>query len=126
MFGSFRAVRKWAALTAFASLAVLPTAYVALTAYRVNQFEHPAVVGEALGAELEMEVELAGLRYPRRGEVLYEGLGVGDPESHRTLARCRTVRLLRGSHTLTLNVEGLEIASENPRLMLEHVDRLLG
>jgi hypothetical protein len=74
-------------------------------------------------------VTLDGVRYPRPGEVEYEGVVLRQEEPRRKglteLARARRVRLRRGDRELTLEAEGLCLRAESPRLAMEQVGALL-
>ncbi len=75
-------------LAAFFLLCIVPTAAVLgwCIAWRLPWYAGSEAAG--LGRELGLTVAIQGLRHPRPGTVVYEGLVLSDPESGRWILRC--------------------------------------
>ena len=108
---------------------VVPTGYVAATAWRINRPGHRHDVEAEIGRQLGLQVTLDGVRYPRPGEVVYSGVVLRQEEPRRKglteIARARQVRLRRGDRELTLEAEGLRLCGESPKLAMAQVGALL-
>jgi hypothetical protein len=129
MFPLTRPSRQAAATVALVALTVVPTAYVALTAWRISRPGHRHEVEAALGRALGLQVTLDAVRYPRPGEVEYRGvvLRLEEPR-HRGLtevARASRVRLRRGDRELTLEADGLRLRADSPRAAMAQVGAVL-
>ena len=74
MFPLTRPVRQTLATVLLFGLTVLPTALVATFAWRINRPGHIRDVEIELGRQLGLQVTLEGVRYPRPGEVVYQGI----------------------------------------------------
>lgn len=61
---------------------------------------------------LGLNVSIQRIRYPQPGICLYEGLGLTDPETHRTVLRCRWVEFGHTGKTLVLRPAAVEVNSE--------------
>ena len=108
---------------------VVPTGYVAVTAWRINRPGHRHEVAAEIGRQLGLQVALDGVRYPRPGEVVYSGVVLRQEEPRRKglteIARARQVRLRRGDRELTLEADGLQLFGESPKLAMAQVGALL-
>src|SRR4051794_35369065 len=111
MFPLNRLNRQAAATIALVVLTVLPTAYVAQTAWRISRPGHRHDVEAEIGRVLGLQVTLDAVRYPRPGEVVYQGVVLRQEEPRRKglteVARADVLRLKRGDRELTLEAEGL-------------------
>lgn len=129
MFPLTRPVRQGLATLALIVFTVLPTGYVALTAWRIHRPGHLRDVEIQLGRQLGVQVTLEGVTYPRPGEVLYRGIVFRQEEPRRKglteVARARSVHLRRGDRELVLEAEGLRLRGESPKLALAQVGALL-
>src|ERR1700750_2689568 len=89
---------------------VVPAIYVALTAWRINRPGHVRDVEVEIGRSIGLQVTLDRVRYPRPGEVVYQGVVLRQDEPRRgglvEIARAKSVRLHRGKGELTLEAEG--------------------
>ena len=92
---------------------VVPTVYVGLTAWRISRPGHVRDVEVEIGRSIGLQVTLDGVRYPRPGEVVYQGVVLRQDEPRRgglvEVARAKSVRLRRGKAELTLEAEGLSL-----------------
>ena len=108
---------------------VVPTIYVGLTAWRINRPGHVRDVEVEIGRSIGLQVTLDRVRYPRPGEVVYQGVVLRQDEPRRgglvEVARARSIRLHRGSAELTLEVEGLSLRAEGPKQAMAQVGALL-
>jgi hypothetical protein len=129
MFPLTRLKRQVLASVLTVLLTIVPTAYVAVTAWRIRQPAHLRAVEVELGQSLGLQVSLEGIAYPRPGEVEYRGLVLRREEPRRRglteLARAARVRIRRGESELVLETEGLQLEVESPRLALAEVGALL-
>src|SRR5262249_50577167 len=129
MFPLTRPYRQAAATLALLALSVAPTVYVALTAWRISRPGHRHEVEAEIGRSLGVQVSLDAVRYPRPGEVVYHGVVLRQEEPGRKglteVARAAAVRLRRGERELTVEVEGLRLRGESPRLVMAQVGALL-
>jgi hypothetical protein len=108
---------------------VVPTIYVALTAWRINRPGHVRDVEVEVGRSVGLQVTLDGVRYPRPGEVVYQGVVLRQDEPRRgglvEVARAKSVRLRRGSGELTLEADGLALRADGPRQAMAQVGAML-
>ena len=125
--------RRRVCIGGFLALAVLPTALVA--AWCVSRYlpGHLQAEAEQLGRQLGVEVRLQGLKHPRPGVVLYEGLEMADPETGQVLLRCRLLEVASqpadsGRHrrpTLTLTAAQPEIEAAAIHRLWELLERTI-
>jgi hypothetical protein len=129
MFPLIRPVRQGLATAALFGFTILPTAFVALHAWRVNRPGHIRDVEIELGRQLGLQVTLEGVRYPRPGEQVYQGIVLRQEEARGKglfeIARAGLVRMVRGEHELTLHAENLKLSGESPKQALGQVESLL-
>ncbi len=108
---------------------ILPTAFVAAYAWRVNRPGHIRDVEIELGRQLGLQVTLEAVRYPRPGELVYQGIVLRQEEPRGKglieIARAGLVRLVRSERDLTLHAENLKLSGESPKLALAEVGVLL-
>jgi hypothetical protein len=129
MFPLTRPMRQALATLALFVFTVLPSGYVALTAWQIHRPGHRRDVEVEIGRQLGLQVTLEGVAYPRPGEVVYRELVFRQEEPRRKglteVARARRVRLRRGDRELTLETEGLRLRGESPKLAMAQVGALL-
>lgn len=89
-------VRRRICVGAFFLLCVAPTAGV--LAWGVSRWLpwHTTAEASRLSRELGLCVSLSGVRHPRPGVVVYEGLQLADPETGQTLLGCRRLEAAWG------------------------------
>ncbi len=108
---------------------VVPTIYVGVTAWRINRPGHVRDVEAEIGRSIGLQVTLEGVRYPRPGEVVYQGVVLRQDEPRRgglvEVARAKSIRLHRGSSELTLEADGLALRAGGPRQAMAQVGALL-
>ena len=80
MFPLTRPVRQSLATGALLMFTVLPTALVAMYAWRINRPGHIRDVEIELGRQLGLQVTLEAVRYPKPGEVVYQGIVLRQEE----------------------------------------------
>ena len=92
MFPLTRPFRHGLATAAIFVFTVLPTAFVALYAWRVNRPGHIRDVEIELGRQLGLQVTLEAVRYPRPGELVYQGIVLRqeEPRGKRLIEIART------------------------------------
>jgi hypothetical protein len=122
-----RPVRHVLATLGLLAFTVAPTVHVAWTAWRVNQPGHVREVEAEISRRLSLSVSLDGVRYPRLGTVVYQGIVVRSEGSGRTdeLARAQTMRLRHEGRELTLILEGVHLRASSPRQAMVQVDSLV-
>jgi hypothetical protein len=129
MFPLTRPFRQGIATAILVFATVVPTAFVALWAWRINRPGHIRDVEIELGRTLGMQVTLDAVRYPRPGEVEYQGIVLRREEPRgrglAEIARAQAVRLVRSDRELTLHAEGLKISGESPKQTLALVGSML-
>jgi hypothetical protein len=129
MFPLTRPMRQALATLALFVFTVLPSGYVALTAWKIHRPGHLRDVEVEIGRQLGLQVTLEGVAYPRPGEVVYREVVFRQEEPRRKglteVARARRVRLRRGDRELTLETEGLRLRGESPKLAMAQVGALL-
>src|SRR5690349_20729968 len=130
MLALTRPLRQVLATAALVVCSVVPTGYVAMTAWRVNRPGHVRDVEIEVGRQLGLELRLDGVRYPRPGQVVYRGVVLRQVEPTRKkelteIARAQELRLVRGSRELILDADGLRLRGEDPRLAMEQIASLL-
>lgn len=129
MFPLTRPNRQAVATIALVVLTVLPTAYVISTAWKISRPGHRREVETQLGQVLGLQVSLEAVRYPRPGEVVYQGVVLRQEEPRRKglveLARAKSLWLRRGDRELTLETEGLTVRAESPRMAMTQIGALL-
>ena len=129
MFPLTRPVRQGLATVLLVCFTVVPTALVALYAWRINRPGHIRDVEIELGRQLGLQVTLDGVRYPRPGEVIYQKIVLRQEEPRRKelteIARAGRVRLVRSDRELTLHAEGLKLSGESPQETLAQVGALI-
>ncbi len=121
--------RQALATLAMTVLTVVPTGYVALTAWRINRPGHIRDVEIEIGRSVGLQVTLDGVRYPRPGEVVYQGMVLRQDEPRRggltEIARAKSVRLRRNGRELMLEAEGLTLRAASPKAAMAQVGTLL-
>jgi hypothetical protein len=129
MFPLTRPFRQGVATTILVLATVVPTAFVALYAWRINRPGHIRDVEIELGHKLGMQVSLDAVRYPRPGEVEYLGIVLWSQEPQGKglveIARARALRLVRIDRELTLHAEDLKLSAGSPRQALAQVGSIL-
>src|SRR5271166_3140153 len=129
MFPLTRPVRQSLATGALLMFTVLPTALVSLYAWRINRPGHIRDVEIELGRQLGLQVTIEAVRYPRPGEVVYQGIVLRQEEPRgkglTEIARSGLVRLVRSDRELTLHAENLKLSGESPKQALAQVGTLL-
>jgi hypothetical protein len=121
--------RQVVATIALAVLTIAPTAYVGLTAWRINRPMHRHEVESEIGRALGLQVKLDSVGYPRPGEVVYRGVVLRQDEPRgkglTEVARASRLRLRRGDRELMLEVEGLRVRADSPRAAMAQIGALL-
>jgi hypothetical protein len=129
MFPVTRPIRQALATVALVLVTILPTAYVAGVAWRINQPGHVRDVEIELGRQLGLQVTLDKVRYPRPGAVLYQGLVLRHDEPQgKSLAeifRAEAVRIESDNREWIVQLERAQLHGENPRAALERLGKLL-
>lgn len=129
MFPLSRPFRQGLATAALVVLTVLPTAFVAVHAWRINRPGHVRDVEIALGRRLGMQVTLDRATYPRPGEVVYQGIVLRREEPRSKglveLARAGTIRIISAGRDLTIHAEDMTLVGETPKEAMATVDALL-
>src|SRR5271165_2168296 len=129
MFPLTRPFRQGLATAALCVFTVLPTMFVGLYAWRVNRPGHIRDVEIDLGRQLGLQVTLEAVRYPRPGEVVYQGIVLRQEEARGKglfeIARAGLVRLVRGERELTLHAENLKLSGESPKQAIAQIGSLL-
>ena len=129
MFSLTRPVRQRIATGALLLFTVLPTALVSMSAWRINRPGHIRDVEIELGRQLGLQVTLEAVRYPRPGEVVYQGIVLRQEEPRgkglAEIARAEQVRLVRSDRELTLHAENLKLSGESPRQAMAQVGALV-
>jgi hypothetical protein len=102
----------------FLAFGVLPTLAVIGWCIERHLPGQATAEAERLAALLDLDVKLEGVRRPRPGAVLYEGLTLCDPETSRPLLQCR---LLEASVAWRKDHQGrlkrsLELIASQPRI----------
>ena len=77
----YDSTRRRIALATFFAVGVLPTVVLSGWAAWWRSPWHVRREAERLELQLGMRVSLAAVRHPRPGVVVYEGLGLRDPET---------------------------------------------
>jgi hypothetical protein len=113
-----RPTRQVLATAVLFGLSVVPTAWIAAMAWRIN---HPGYVREVevgLGRQLGLSVSLESVRHPRPGEVCYRGVVLRQQEPRggggSEIARADEARLHWGDRELTLVLENAHLRAESP------------
>ncbi len=129
MFPVTRPYRQAAATVALVVLTVVPTAYVAQTAWKISRPGHRHEVEAEIGRWLGLQVSIDAVRYPRPGEVVYQGVVLRHEEPNRKglteIARAKSVRVRRGDRELTFETDGLWLRAESPRGAMTQVGAFL-
>jgi hypothetical protein len=129
MFPLIRLHRQALATLALFVFTVVPTGYVAWTAWTIRRPGHLHAVEAEIGRRLGLRVAVEGVAYPRPGEVVYRGIVFRQEEPTTKglteVARARRVRLRRSDRELTILTEGLRLRGESPRLAMAQVGALL-
>jgi hypothetical protein len=129
MFPVNRPFRQALATLAVCLFTVVPTGFVAAIALRINRPGHVRDVEIELGRQLGVQVSLEGVRYPRPGEILYQGIVIRQEEPRgkglAEIIRADEIRLHRGGRELTLQLVNPRLTGESPRLALSQLGVLL-
>ena len=129
MFPLTRPVRQTLATVALFGLTVVPTGLVATFAWRINRPGHVRDVEIELGRQLGLQVTLEAVRYPRPGEVVYQGIVLRQEEPRGKglveIARADLARLQRADRDLTLHLENPRLRADSPRNGLAQLGVLL-
>lgn len=129
MFPLTRVMRQALATFALVAFTMVPTSYVAYTAWRLNRPGHIRDVEIELGRRIGLQVTIEAIRYPRPGEVLYRGLVLRQAEPRgkglTEIARADEARLVRGERELTIHADVLRLRGESPTLALAQLGTIL-
>jgi len=134
MFRLHDKTRRRICLAGFLLLCVLPTALVSAWCVVRRLPGRTEAEARRLGRQLGLRVSLAKVRHLRPGVVLYEGLELADPESGRSVARCRLLQAgwsratggqSQSETSLVMIASQPEIESEALGLLGELLRRLL-
>ena len=125
MFRLHDKTRRKVCVAGFLLLCVVPTtAVVAWCAHR-NRPGRVAAEAQRLSRQLGLEVSLDRFEHLRPGHVSYEGVELSDPESGRSVLRCRlldavckSVADAQGRQTSTL-----ELTAERPVVEVDALDQ---
>ncbi len=124
-----RPVRQGLATLVLALVSVVPTAYVGLTAWRINRPGHVRDIEVELGRRLGMHVSLREVGYPRPGEVRGRGLVLRreEPRGGRLaeLARAESVELEWVDRELTIRLDEPALRADSPAEALAQTAALL-
>ena len=115
MFPLTRPVRQTLATLLLLGLTVVPTGLIGAFAWRINRPGHVRDVEIELGRQLGLQVTLEGVRYPKAGEVAYQGIVL---RRKNRAARGSLNSLARFGPAATRYRE-LIVHLENPRLHCE-------
>jgi hypothetical protein len=122
MFPVTRPLRQSMATFALFALTIVPTGFVAATAWRINRPGHVRDVEIELGRQLGMHVSIESVRYPRPGETVYQGMVLRQQEPRgkglAEIGRADLVQLSRADHELTIHLDNPRVCGESPRLAL--------
>jgi hypothetical protein len=114
---------------AMVATTVVPTMYVGLTAWRINRPGHLRDVEVEIGRSIGLQVTIEGVRYPRPGEVAYQGIVLRQEEPRRggltEIARAKSVRLRRNGPVLALEADGLALRAAGPKGAMAQIGVLL-
>jgi hypothetical protein len=129
MFPVNRPFRQALATLALCLFTVVPTGFVAAIAWRINRPGHVRDVEIELGRQLGLQVTLEGVRYPRPGEIVYQGIVIRQEELRgkglAEIIRADEIRLQRAGRDLILQLVNPRLRGENPRLALSQIGVLL-
>jgi hypothetical protein len=129
MFPLTRPMRQMVATIALVGLTIVPTGVVATIAWRINRPGHVRDVEIELGRQLGLQVTLEGVRYPKPGEVVYQGITLRQEEPrHKGLieiGRADQARLQRADRDLIVNLENPRLSADSPKLALGQVAAVL-
>ncbi len=124
-----RPVRQVLATLVLVGLTVVPTGYVAVTAWRINCPGHVRDVEIELGRRLGLQVTLNRVRYPRPGEVLYRGVVLRQDEPRggalAEIVRAQEVRISTADRELTIHVENPRVRADSPRSAVSQLGAIL-
>jgi hypothetical protein len=115
--------RRRIGLAAFFALGVAPTVAIGAWCILWQGPWHLRAESQRLGRQLGMDVALAGLRHPRPGTVVYEGLCLADPETGQEVLRCQ---VLEATWTETADSQRPKIVLAAPQVEIDAagLDRL--
>jgi hypothetical protein len=129
MFPLTRPMRQTVATIALVGLTVVPTGVVATIAWRINRPGHVRDVEIELGRQLGLQVTLEGVRYPKPGEVVYQGITLRQEEPRRKglieIGRADQARLQRADRDLIVNLENPRLSADSPKLALGQLAAVL-
>jgi hypothetical protein len=129
MFPLTRPFRQGLATALLVLLTVVPTILVAAYAWRINRPGHIRDVEIELGRQLGLQVTLQAVRYPKPGEVLYQGIVLRQEELRgkglTEIARAELLRLVRSDRDLTVHAENLKLSGESPKQAMAQVSTLI-
>jgi hypothetical protein len=129
MFPVTRPLRQTISTILLLVLTVLPTAFIAAIAWRINQPGHIRDVEVELGRNIGMQVSLRSVGYPAPGEIVYGGAVLRRQEPRgkgfAEIGRADSVRLNRADRELTVLLEKLELRAPSPALGLALLDMFI-
>ncbi|HKM54813.1 MAG TPA: hypothetical protein VJY33_15495 [Isosphaeraceae bacterium] len=129
MFPLTRPVRQGLATALLVLLTIVPTIFVAAHAWRINRPGHIRDLEIELGRQLGLQVTLEAVRYPRAGEVVYQGIVLRHEEPRgrglTEIARAGVLHLVRGDRELTLHAEKLKLSAASPAGALAQAGTML-
>jgi hypothetical protein len=122
MFPVTRPFRQTIATVALLLLTVVPTGFVAATAWRINRPGHVRDVEIELGRKLGLQVTLGGVHDPRPAETVYQGIVLRQEEPRgkglAEIVAADFARLSRADHELTIHLDNPRVRADSPRMGL--------
>ncbi len=105
-------VRRRVCQVTFLVVCLVPTAVVLGWGIARALPGHAAAHAQQLRDELGLRVTIGGVSYPRPGAVLYHGLELLDPETGRSILRCRLLEAGTDEGAFTMRASQAEVEAE--------------
>jgi hypothetical protein len=124
MFQLHDRTRRRVCITGFLALGVTPTLLAALWCLTRHAPGRVDAEAQQLGRQLGLDVKLGGLKYLRPDVMLYEQLELSDPETGKSVFRCRLLEVAQTKESGQQGQPVLLLTASQPEVDAAAVDRV--
>ncbi len=126
MFRLHDKTRRRICIAGFFAIGIVPTVLVSAWCIVRHRPGHVAAESQRLSRRLGLDVKLDAVRYLRPGAMLYEGFELADPETGKTVLRCRMLEATWKKHAgrKEKHPDLLVLTASQPQLETDALGRL--
>jgi len=109
----------------FVTSCLLPTAAVLAYGFAGRTSYVRSSIAARLGAACGLRVEIDGVRYPRPGNAILDGVRCCDPETGVLVVACRSIETSSEGDGISLHADGAEIFADRAGRLFDYLERHL-